>query len=75
MITESPRLILRQFRDGDQQALFAMNSTPEVLRYIPGEPLKDIEEAAQVLEKVILIRTANTGHATKQHSLVRSFLD
>ncbi|HGW8721498.1 TPA: hypothetical protein ACSPOE_004011 [Klebsiella pneumoniae] len=22
-----------------------------------------------------LIRTANTGHATKQHSLVRSFLD
>jgi hypothetical protein len=22
-----------------------------------------------------MIRTANTGHATKQHSLVRSFLD
>ncbi len=62
MITESPRLILRQFRDGDQQALFAMNSTPEVLRYIPGEPLKDIEEAAQVLEKVILADYRKYGY-------------
>lgn len=62
MITESPRLILRQFRDGDQQALFAMNSTPEVLRYIPGEPLKDIEGAAQVLEKVILADYRKYGY-------------
>ncbi len=25
--------------------------------------------------EIMVIRTANTGHATKQHSLVRSFLD
>lgn len=39
-----------------------MNSTPEVLRYIPGEPLKDIEEAAQVLEKVILADYRKYGY-------------
>lgn len=62
MIIESPRLILRQFRDGDQQALFAMNSTSDVLRYIPGEPLKDVEEASQVLEKVIFADYRKYGY-------------
>lgn len=32
---ETPRLILHQWRDGDADALAAMNADPEVMRYFP----------------------------------------
>ena len=42
---ETSRLILRQWRDGDAEALAAMNADPEVMRYFP-KPLARAESDA-----------------------------
>jgi RimJ/RimL family protein N-acetyltransferase len=36
IILETPRLILRQFTEGDVDNLFNLNSDPEVMRYLTG---------------------------------------
>ena len=36
IILETPRLILRQFTEGDLDNLFDLNSDPEVMRYLTG---------------------------------------
>ena len=43
---ETPRLILRQWRDGDADALAAMNADPEVMRYYPAPLSRDESDAA-----------------------------
>ena len=40
---ETPRLILREFTEADAEALFALDSDPEVMRYIGALQLGDVE--------------------------------
>ena len=53
-IIETERLILRKFTLADAAAAFEMNSDPEVLKYIPSEPCKSIEETRELLERTTL---------------------
>ena len=43
---ETERLILRQFQPEDADAVFAMYSDPETMKYIPMFPLTDKGQAA-----------------------------
>jgi RimJ/RimL family protein N-acetyltransferase len=52
---ETARLLLRPFREGDFEDLFAIQSRPDVARYLYGEP-SDAEETRRSLEEKI-------GHA------------
>ena len=40
---ETPRLVLREFTEGDAAELFALDSDPEVMRYIGPYQLPDVE--------------------------------
>ena len=42
------RLVLRSFRPGDEEDVFAYRSIPEVVRYIPGDP-KTREQVADLV--------------------------
>ncbi|MCL1145758.1 GNAT family N-acetyltransferase [Shewanella marinintestina] len=53
IITETDRLVLRHFEEKDTKAIFLLNSIPEVLKYIPGEPMTSIAQAEQIFENVI----------------------
>jgi len=46
---ETDRLILREYNEDDAPAFFALNSDPEVMRYVPDEPMVTIEQAREVL--------------------------
>lgn len=47
---ETERLRLRHFTLDDVQAMFALNSDPEVIRYAEAEPARDLAEARLRLE-------------------------
>lgn len=49
-ILETPRLILREFIPDDAEALFQLNSDPEVIRYTGDAPFADQAAAATFLE-------------------------
>ncbi len=51
---ETERLILRQFQPEDADAVFAMYSDPETMKYIPMFPLTDKGQAAAHLQKEYL---------------------
>lgn len=51
---ETERLILRQFRPEDADAVFEIYSDPETMKYIPMFPLTDKEQAAAHLQKEYL---------------------
>ncbi len=42
---ETPRLILREFREEDAEDLFRLNANPEVMRYTGDTPFADVEAA------------------------------
>jgi len=50
---QTERLLLRHFRLSDVQALYNMDSLPEVHQYLGGQPLTDIAKAEQVIKMVI----------------------
>ncbi len=52
-VIETERLILRPFALDDVDALFAMSSHPEVIRYAGNTPLASVDAARDVLTKVI----------------------
>ena len=54
IITETDRLILRPFNEGDFESIYLMNSIPEVLTYIPQDPLTDISQAEEVYHNIIM---------------------
>lgn len=54
VVTETERLYLRRLTLDDANALFLLNSVPEILKYLPGSPMKSIEDARQVINEVIL---------------------
>lgn len=54
IIVETERLFLRQFTEADAALVQQLNSTPEVLQYIPEPILTSVEEAKYVLVNIIL---------------------
>jgi len=49
VILETDRLLLREYVEEDAEALFKLNSDPEVLRFLPDERLLNVEQARQIL--------------------------
>lgn len=54
IIAQTDRLILRHFEAKDIDVIFLLNSIPEVLAYIPGEPMTSLSQAEQIFENVVL---------------------
>jgi ribosomal-protein-alanine N-acetyltransferase len=52
-ILETERLILRPFQFGDEDALFAMNTHPDVIRYAGNTPFASLDQARDILTNVI----------------------
>jgi ribosomal-protein-alanine N-acetyltransferase len=52
-ILETERLVLRPFQLGDEEALFAMNTHPDVIRYAGNTPFASLEVARDTLTNVI----------------------
>jgi ribosomal-protein-alanine N-acetyltransferase len=53
VIIETSRLLLRTFTTDDAPLLYELNHDPEVIKYT-GDPMKDMNQAKQVLEQLIL---------------------
>ena len=49
IIVETERLVLREYTEEDAPAFFRLNSDPEVMRYVPDKPMKNVDEARNVL--------------------------
>ncbi len=49
IIIETPRLLLREFREEDASFFFELNEDPEVVRYTGDPPFGSVEEARQFL--------------------------
>jgi [ribosomal protein S5]-alanine N-acetyltransferase len=58
-ILTTPRLYLRQFTLNDADKIVALNSDPEVLKYIHEPAVTTIEKAKEILEKHILPQYEN----------------
>ena len=52
LILETKRLILREMQPSDAEALFEMDSNPNVHQYLWNKPLTSIDEVNQYIEKV-----------------------
>jgi ribosomal-protein-alanine N-acetyltransferase len=61
VITETPRLILRNFTENDADLIYDLNLNPEVTRYT-YDPVKDLNHAQQILDTVILPQYALYNH-------------
>ena len=61
VIIETDRLLLRTFTIEDAPLIYELNLDPEVIRYTL-DPIKDIEQAREVLEKTILPQYALNDH-------------
>jgi len=61
VVIETERLLLRTFTIHDAPLILDLNSDPEVTRYTL-DPLTDIDQAKQVLEKAILPQYALYNH-------------
>lgn len=46
---ETERLILREYTEADAADFFALNSNPQVMRYVPDDPISSIEQAREIL--------------------------
>jgi len=61
VVIETPRLLLRTFTEDDAQLIYDLNLDPEVTRYT-HDPVKDLNHAKEILEKVILPQYALYNH-------------
>jgi [ribosomal protein S5]-alanine N-acetyltransferase len=52
LLLETPRLILRPLEMSDAQAMFVMDSNPNVHKYLWQTPTQDIEETKKIIEYV-----------------------
>ena len=59
IIFQTPRLTLRRFTEADAPLIFALNSDPEVLKYLHERTLKDEEDAGKIIIDIILPQYAN----------------
>ncbi|WP_133407091.1 GNAT family N-acetyltransferase [Parashewanella tropica] len=63
IITETPRLIIREFCLSDAEDVFEFNSNPEVIRFMPEDVMNSIEDAEQVIKNVWLADYQRRGYA------------
>jgi RimJ/RimL family protein N-acetyltransferase len=49
IVTETDRLLLREYVEDDAEALFRLNSDPEVVRFVPDPSFANVEEARKIL--------------------------
>ncbi len=49
---ETERLILREILQEDAEAFFAMDSNPEVVKYVGIKPLTDINQSVKMIESI-----------------------
>ena len=49
---ETNRLLMRQFRASDNEAMFAMDSNPNVHQYLGNEPVTTIEQCDQYIKAI-----------------------
>ncbi|MDI3319610.1 GNAT family N-acetyltransferase [Pinibacter soli] len=54
VLISTARLYFRQFREGDEQKLFDLNSDEEVVKFTGNASMKDLAEAHDVLVNIIL---------------------
>jgi RimJ/RimL family protein N-acetyltransferase len=59
IILETPRLILRQFTIADAPLILALNSNPEIVKYVHEPTLKTVEQAEKILQDIILPQYKN----------------
>jgi [ribosomal protein S5]-alanine N-acetyltransferase len=59
IILQTPRLILRQFTEADAPLILALNSDPEIVKYIHEPTLKTEEQAEKILLDIILPQYKN----------------
>lgn len=59
IVFETPRLILRQFAEDDAPLILALNSDPEIVKYVHEPVLKTEEEAKIILLNIILPQYKN----------------
>ncbi|MEG0760461.1 Protein N-acetyltransferase, RimJ/RimL family [Chryseobacterium piscicola] len=50
---ETERLILREIMPEDAEAFFAMDSNPEVVKYVGTKPLTNINQSVEMIEKIL----------------------
>jgi ribosomal-protein-alanine N-acetyltransferase len=49
IVLETERLILREYGEDDAPTFFRLNSDPEVMRYVPDEPMTSVDQAREIL--------------------------
>ena len=59
IIFQTPRLILRQFTEADALLILALNSDPEIVKYVHEPTLKSEEQAKKILLDIILPQYKN----------------
>lgn len=61
IVLETPRLVLRRFANSEADAtlIFGLNSNPSVLQYLHERQLQSVEDASEILQKVILPQYEN----------------
>ena len=58
----TPRLKIRPFVPGDAEPMLAVYGDPDVMRYIPGGPLPDVDAVRSIMDEQILAQ-AERGYA------------
>jgi RimJ/RimL family protein N-acetyltransferase len=77
IILETPRLILRQFTEGDVDNLFTLNSDPEVMRYLTGgrpTPREEIHDQILSFHLAVYDRLDRLGTWAAESTATREFL-
>ncbi len=59
IIFETPRLCLRQFTEADAPLILALNSDPEIVKYVHEPTLQTEEQAKKILIDIILPQYKN----------------
>jgi RimJ/RimL family protein N-acetyltransferase len=77
IILETPRLILRQFTEGDVDNLFTLNSDPEVMRYLTGgrpTPREEIHDQILSFHLAVYDRLDRLGTWAAESAATGEFL-
>jgi [ribosomal protein S5]-alanine N-acetyltransferase len=59
IIIQTPNLSLRQFNETDAPLILALNSDPEIVKYVHEPTLKTVEQAEKILLDIILPQYKN----------------
>lgn len=59
IVFQTPRLLLRQFTEADAPLLLALNSDPEIVKYVHEPALETEEQAKKILIDIILPQYKN----------------